>query len=134
MVLYSRTNIERTIFPHFRPSVWPDLETALSTGVARADAPQVRHVESSYLMGHNSRQNLNAFLPSRLCALWKTVCARSNRADALHLRHVLSSYLIGVSAQHWMVFVPRYGSAVRRDQHNGVYTAARADSPGHSHV
>ena len=78
---YSRTNIERD-----PPSRLRDLENGACM-CARADAPHIRHVESSYLMGPYSHTKFERDTSSRLQYLQNGVCTCA-RADAVHLRHV----------------------------------------------
>ena len=59
----------------------------MENGHARAHAPHIRHVQSSYLMGPYSYIKFERDPPSRLRNLENGVCTCA-RADALQLRHV----------------------------------------------
>ena len=78
---YSHTKFERDPSSRLR-----DLENGACT-CARADAPYIRHVQSSYLMGPYSHTKFERDPPSRLRDLENGACTCA-RADTVHLRHV----------------------------------------------
>ena len=78
---YSHTKFERNSSSRLR-----DLENGVCT-CARADAPHIRHVESSYLMGPYLHTEFEHDPPSRLRDLENGACTCA-RAYAPHIRHV----------------------------------------------